>query len=76
MDMFDLYEVGAVVVMVAGFLAVAVPAYWLVSGWWQDAREQRWFAPSRREGEPPGGSFEPALDAHELDDGRARPSPG
>lgn len=52
MDTFELFEVGSLMVMVAGFLAVVVPAYWLVSGWWRDAQEQRWFNPSRREGEP------------------------
>lgn len=45
----DMFELSYLAVVVLGFLAVAVPGYWLLSGWWQDAQEQGWFAPSKRE---------------------------
>ena len=58
MGAVELFEWGTWAMMVAAFLAVAVPGYWLVSGWWQDAGEQRWFTPSKREAER---DEEPAL---------------
>lgn len=54
----SMFEWGIWLMMVGGFLAVAVPAYWLVSGWWQDAQEQRWFTPSKREAGPDVGEPE------------------
>lgn len=37
----DSFEVAFWVTALAGLVALALPAYWLVSGWWKDARTSR-----------------------------------